>query len=114
MRRLAVDLSERQEQILQLFNYTSWDDFLAALGYGGVSTQTIARRGGALIPDEEGPEPPPALPEKRAPAMIGSPGLRVLRLGNPPPTMAPRSNPGPGDPTLGYRTPAPARAVRRA
>src|SRR5258708_3703884 len=114
MRRLAVDLSERQEQILQLFNYTSWDDFLAALGYGGVSTQTIARRVGAPIQDEEGPEPPPALPEKRAPAMIGSPGMRVLGIGNLLTTMARCCNPVPGDQIVGYVTRARGVTVHRA
>src|SRR4029079_19481082 len=89
MRRLSLDLSERQEQILGIFNYTNWDDFLAALRYGGASTNSIAMTLGALIADEEEPaEPPPPLTAKQAPAALGGPGLRVLGVGNLLTTMA--------------------------
>jgi GTP pyrophosphokinase len=115
MRRLAVDLSERQGQILGLFNYTNWDDFLAALGYGGVSTSSITRKLGALLQEEEAAaEPPPALPEKQAPATLGSPSMRVLGIGNLLTTMARCCNPVPGDQITGYVTRARGVTVHRA
>ncbi len=115
MRRLGLDLSERQDQILQIVNYATWEELLAALGYGGVSTQTIARKLGALIQEEEGPEePPPPLPDKLAPAIIGSPGMKVLGIGNLLTTMARCCNPVPGDQIVGYVTRARGVTVHRA
>lgn len=115
MRRLAVDVSERQEQILQLFNYANWEDFLAALGYGGVSTSSIARRLGALIQEEEAAaEPAPALPQKQPPAALGSPGLRVTGVGNLLTTMARCCHPVPGDQIVGYVTRTRGVTVHRA
>jgi GTP pyrophosphokinase len=115
MRRLGVELSERQDQIMAMFNYTNWDDFLAALGYGGVSTTSIARRLEALIQEEEAAvEPPPALPARPAPATFGGPSLRVLGIGNLLTTMARCCNPVPGDQIVGYVTRARGVTVHRA
>jgi GTP pyrophosphokinase len=115
MRRLAVDLSERQAQILGLFNYSEWDDFLAAVGYGGVSTNTIAFKLGAVLQhEEEATQEPPALPTKQAPAMLGGPGLRVLGVGNLLSTMGRCCNPLPGDQIVGYVTRARGVTVHRA
>ncbi|MGE5595140.1 MAG: RelA/SpoT family protein [Hyphomicrobiales bacterium] len=116
MRRLGVDLSERQDQILQLFNFATLDDFLAALGYGGISTSSIARRLGQLIQEEEAAEeePAPALPQKQAPATIGSPSMRVLGVGNLLTTIARCCNPVPGDQIVGYVTRTRGVTVHRA
>jgi GTP pyrophosphokinase len=115
MRRLALDLSARQEQILSIFNYTNWEDFLAALGYGGVSTNSIAKKLGALIQEEEAAaEPPPQMPAKQAPAMLGGPGLRVLGVGNLLTTIARCCNPVPGDQIVGYVTRTRGVTVHRA
>ncbi len=115
MRRLAVDLGERQETILQLFNSTNLDDFLAALGYGGISTNSIARKLGAFLQEEEAAaEPPPALPEKMAPAQLGGPGLRVLGVGNLLTTMARCCHPVPGDQIVGYVTRTRGVTIHRA
>ena len=115
MRRLGVEISDRQDQLLAMFNYTNWDDFLAALGYGGVSTNSIARRMGALLAEEEAAdEPPPALPAKEAPARLGGPGMRVLGVGNLLTTMARCCNPVPGDQIVGYVTRTRGVTVHRA
>ena len=46
LRRLEpVALRERQDEMLKIFKYDTLDDFLAALGYGGVSTGAHRRRG---------------------------------------------------------------------
>ncbi len=115
MRRLAVDLSERQAQILSLFNYTEWEDFLAAVGYGGVSTNSIATKLGAVLQhEEEATAEPPPLSAKQAPATLGGPGLRVLGIGNMLTTMARCCNPLPGDQIVGYVTRARGVTVHRA
>ncbi len=115
MKRLALDPSERQDEVLKLFSYPNWEDFLAALGYGGVSTATIARKLAARIQEEEAEqEPPPALPAKQAPATLGSPGMRVLGIGNLLTTMARCCNPVPGDQIVGYVTRARGVTVHRA
>jgi guanosine-3',5'-bis(diphosphate) 3'-pyrophosphohydrolase len=113
MRRLALDLSESQGQLLELFNYSNWDDFLAAIGYGGVSTNSIAVKLAALIQEEE-PEAPPPLPGKQEPAMLGGPGMRVLGVGNLLTTIARCCNPVPGDQIVGYVTRARGVTVHRA
>ncbi|HEY4668450.1 MAG TPA: bifunctional (p)ppGpp synthetase/guanosine-3',5'-bis(diphosphate) 3'-pyrophosphohydrolase [Tepidiformaceae bacterium] len=115
MRRLAVDVSERQEQLLSLFNYSNWEDFLAAIGYGAVSTSGIAKKIAALIQEEEAAnEPPPQLPVKQPPAQLGGPGLRVLGVGNLLTTMARCCNPVPGDQIVGYVTRSRGVTVHRA
>jgi GTP pyrophosphokinase len=115
MRRLGLDLSERQEQTLAFFPYPSWEDFLAALGYGGVSTNSIARKFQALIAEEEAvAEVPAPLPEKLAPAALGGPGMRVLGVGNLLTTMARCCNPLPGDQIVGYVTRTRGVTVHRA
>jgi len=115
MRRLAIDLSERHDEILGMFNYTNWEDFLAALGYGGVSTNSIARRLAALIQEEDVvAEPAPAEMPKQAPAPLGGPGLRVLGISNLLTTMARCCNPVPGDQIVGYVTRARGVTVHRA
>lgn len=115
MRRLGLDLSERQAQILQVFPYPSWEDFLAALGYGGVSTNSIARKFQALIAEEEAVDEPPApIPERPAPATLGGPGMRVLGVGNLLTTMARCCNPLPGDQIVGYVTRTRGVTVHRA
>ncbi|MBA4179340.1 MAG: (p)ppGpp synthetase [Anaerolinea sp.] len=115
MRRLGLDLSERQDQILGLFAYANWEDFLAALGYGGVSTNSIARKVGALIQEEEAAaEPPPVLPTKQAPAALGGPGMRVTGVGNLLTTIARCCHPVPGDQIVGYVTRARGVTIHRA
>jgi GTP pyrophosphokinase len=115
MRRLGLELPDRQDQIFAMFAYGTWDDLLAALGYGGISTLTIARKLGVLIQEEEiAVEPPPAMPEKLAPAALGSPSLRVMGIGNLLTTMARCCNPVPGDQILGYVTRARGVTVHRA
>ncbi len=113
LKRLGWDVAERQEQLLQLFNYSNWDDFLAAIGYGGVSTNSIARKVAAVIEREEAEEPP-ELPQKQEPAKLGGPGMRVLGVGNLLTTMARCCNPVPGDQIIGYVTRSRGVTVHRA
>ena len=114
LRRLAFDMSDRQNEIIAMFNYPSDDDFLAAVGYGGVSTATIARRLAALLDEEETAPDPKIFKETRAEPAIGGPGLRVTGVSNMLTTMARCCNPVPGDQIVGYVTRARGVTVHRA
>ncbi len=114
LHRLAIDVSGRHDEILALFNYPNWEDFMAALGYGGVSTTTIARRLGAAIREEDlTPDPKIFAPAKSEPA-IGGPGLKVTGVSNMLTTMARCCSPVPGDQIVGYVTRARGVTVHRA
>jgi GTP pyrophosphokinase len=113
LRRLAVDVNEYKSEILGLYNHQSWDDFLAAVGYGGISTDSLTRRIGALLQEREPPEPIP-LYDGRRQAAPGGPGLRVLGIGNLLTTIARCCNPVPGDQIVGYVTRARGVTVHRA
>jgi GTP pyrophosphokinase len=113
MRRLAVEVNDYKAEILGLYNHQSWDDFLAAVGYGGISTDSLTRRIGALLQEREAPEPIPLYDGKRG-AALGGPGLRVLGIGNLLTTMARCCNPVPGDQIVGYVTRARGITVHRA
>lgn len=113
LRRLSANLDGRHEEVATLFGFEAWDDFLAALGYGGVSTTTLARRISRLLEEEDTEV---ALPEQvpdRAPTQ-GSPGLKVLGVGNLLTTMARCCNPVPGDQIVGYVTRARGVTVHKA
>ncbi len=114
MRRLAIDVSDRQAEILELFNYPTWEDFLAAIGYGGVSTTTLARRLSAIVQDDEvATDSRIFAPAKQEPT-IGGPGLRVTGVSNMLTTMARCCSPVPGDQIVGYVTRARGVTVHRA
>lgn len=113
MRRLAIDINEYRSEILSIYNHQSWDDFLAAVGYGGISTDSLARRISALVQAREEPEPPPTLEGQSARAQ-GGPGLQVLGVGNLLTTMGRCCNPLPGDQIVGYVTRSRGVTVHRA
>lgn len=116
MRRLGQEVSDRLDELVTVFNFTNSEDFLAAIGYGGVSTNSIARRMAAIIAEEEAEEEPvlPELPQKQEPAKLGGPGMRVLGVGNLLTTMARCCNPVPGDQIVGYVTRTRGVTVHRA
>lgn len=113
IKRLGVDLSDRLSEIIALFGYTNAEDFYAAVGYGGVSTTSLARKLGTMFQgEEEAPLPPlPATPPRQA---TGGPGMRVLGVGNLLTTMARCCNPVPGDEIIGYVTRARGVSIHRA
>lgn len=113
MKRLGVDVNEWQDEIREMFSYSSWEDLLAAIGYGAVSTTTIARKLEPLI-ETTAPEEV-TLPQPVNPApTLGSPGLRVMGIGNLLTTMARCCHPVPGDQIVGYVTRARGVTVHRA
>ncbi len=113
LRRLGVDLDGRLPDVMAVFGFSTPDDFYAAVGYGGVSTTSLARKLGAMFEDEDDlslPEAPPG-PQKET---LGGPGMRVLGVGNLLTTLARCCNPVPGDEIVGYVTRARGVTVHRA
>jgi len=101
LRRLNLVLSECQDDVLKIFKYDNLDDFLAALGYGGVSTAHIATRLAPLIHREE----EVALPTMDGVAApVTSHTVQVLGTGDLLTTIARCCNPVPGDAIIGFVT----------
>ncbi|MFC1945946.1 RelA/SpoT family protein [Chloroflexota bacterium] len=89
---------ERQE-LSGKFGYTSLDDFLAAIGYGGVTTRQIANKLAAEQLSEK--EMPVITAPTHAPSTTG---VRVLGTGNLATHLANCCRPVPGDRIIGYIT----------
>jgi guanosine-3',5'-bis(diphosphate) 3'-pyrophosphohydrolase len=96
MRRLGVKLTEREE-LAKLFKYDSADDFLAAIGYGGISTHQIASKLSTQ------PEPPKTITGITLPKQTVS-AVRVLGVGDMLTNLAQCCHPVPGDDIIGYIT----------
>lgn len=96
LRHLGIRLGEREE-LARLFKYDNLDDFLFAVGYGGVSTQQIAMK---LAAQEE---PPKAVAEV-APVKPSSSAIKVLGVGAMLTRVAQCCHPLPGDGVVGYVT----------
>jgi guanosine-3',5'-bis(diphosphate) 3'-pyrophosphohydrolase len=95
LRHLGIQI-ERQT-LADLFNYSSLDDFLAAIGNGSVTAHQIALK---LAAREEKPEMPATVaPQKQAPSAV-----QVLGVGNLVTNLARCCNPVPGDRIIGYVT----------
>ena len=94
MKRLGIKLSER-EKLAKLFKYDSLDDFLVAIGYGGITTHQIALK---LAAQQEQPraEVTPAKPPLSA--------IQVLGIGDLFTHLAQCCRPVPGDKIIGYVT----------
>jgi guanosine-3',5'-bis(diphosphate) 3'-pyrophosphohydrolase len=95
LRHLGIQI-ERQ-QLADMFNYSNPDDFLAAIGYGGVTTHQIALK---LAAREEKPGPVAGItPPKVTPSVV-----RVLGVGDLVTNLARCCHPVPGDRIIGYIT----------
>jgi len=96
MRRLGIRLTEREE-LAKLLNYESVDDFLAAIGYGGVSTHQIA----AKLTVQ--PETPRVVSGVALPQQAVS-SIKVLGVGDMLAHLSQCCRPVPGDDIIGYVT----------
>jgi guanosine-3',5'-bis(diphosphate) 3'-pyrophosphohydrolase len=95
MRHLGIKHGEREE-LAKLFKYDSLDDFLAAIGYGGISTHQIALKLSAQQPLPAKVEVTPPKPPESAIQVLGVEDL-VTHL-------ARCCHPVPGDRIIGYVT----------
>lgn len=97
LKRLGITLPNIEETA-DLFNYENADDFLAAIGYGGITPHQLALKL-ALEPEEI---PPVAkVPPSRRTAVAG---IEVLGVGDLLTRLASCCQPLPGDPIIGYIT----------
>ncbi|HEX5419474.1 MAG TPA: bifunctional (p)ppGpp synthetase/guanosine-3',5'-bis(diphosphate) 3'-pyrophosphohydrolase [Gammaproteobacteria bacterium] len=103
LRRMNLSWAECQDEVLKIFKYDTTDDFLAALGYGGVTSAAIPMRLAPLIHKEE--DATPELPATQGPApRIYSSTVQVLGTGDLLTQIARCCNPVPGDRIIGYVT----------
>ena len=96
LRRLNIRLSEREE-LTKLFKYDSLDDFLAAVGYGGISTQQIASK---LAAQQEQPQ----VKTEAAPPKQPVSAIKVLGVENMLTRLGQCCHPVPGEKIIGYIT----------
>jgi len=95
LRHLGIQI-ERQ-MLAELFNYSNSDDFLAAIGYGGITAHQVALK---LAAQEEKPKGVAAVtPPKLAPSAV-----QVLGVGDLVTNLAQCCHPVPGDKIIGYIT----------
>jgi len=106
MRRLGLKMGSREE-IARMFSYENVDDFLAAIGYGGVSQHQIAMK---LVSQQEAPKQA----VEQAPVKKTTSSVRVLGAGNMLTSLAFCCNPVPGDAIIGYITRNKGVTVHRA
>jgi len=96
LRRLGIKLSEREE-LAKLFKYDSLDDFLAAIGYGGVTTHQVALK---LAAQQERPKGVAGVALPKPPVSA----VQVLGVGGMVTQLAQCCHPVPGDKIVGYIT----------
>ena len=107
LKRLGItELS--YEAIAKRFDYDKVEDFLAAIGYGDITTQQIAGR----VVSNESPER--AIPIEVIPRRPSPTGVRVRGVGDLLTTLARCCNPVPGDEITGYITRGRGVTVHRA
>ncbi len=95
LRHLGVIIE--REELAALCNYSNVEDFLAAIGYGGISTHQIAIK---LAAQQEAPKViPEVAPRKPVPSTV-----HVLGVGNLVTHLAQCCQPVPGDKIIGYIT----------
>jgi guanosine-3',5'-bis(diphosphate) 3'-pyrophosphohydrolase len=95
LRQLGITIE--REELAESFNFSNVEDFLAAIGYGGISTHQIALK---LAAKEEAPKTiPEAAPHKPVPSAV-----QVLGVGNLVTHLAQCCHPVPGDKIIGYIT----------
>ena len=95
LRHLGITIE--REELAELFNYSNSDDFLAAIGYGGITTHQIAVKLAAQR------EPPKVTVEVTPPKPV-PPAVQVLGVGNLVTHLAQCCHPVPGDRVIGYIT----------
>ncbi len=97
LKRLDITITNIEETA-HLFNYESADDFLAAIGYGGITPHQLALK--LAIEPEEIPAITKTVRRKKTTAA----GIQVLGVGDLLTQLGRCCNPLPGDPIIGYIT----------
>ncbi len=105
LKHLGIALSNREE-LAHFFKFENVDDFLAAIGYGDLSVQTITLR---LAQERE----PPRIVSETSARPSGN-GVQVLGVGDLLTNVAGCCHPVPGDAIVGYVTRGHGITVHRA
>ena len=101
LRRLGLSLADCQDLLLRSFKFEEMDEFLAALGYGGISLHQIATKLAPLVQPQAGIEELAIAAPQRA---VYTTDVEVLGSGDLLTQLARCCNPVPGDPIVGYVT----------
>ena len=107
MRRLSIELSEHKEELIKSYKGRSWDDLLAAIGYGDISVESVSHKITLLVHENElGDGSNWKIPISKKIDVVdeGSHNLRVLGQEGLETRIASCCNPVPGDHVLGYIT----------
>jgi GTP pyrophosphokinase len=99
VKRLGITLPNNEETA-QLFGCETYDDFLAAIGYGGITLYQIALK----LATEAEPEEPPVVTRAQTVAKTTGATIEVLGVGDLLTHLANCCNPLPGDDIIGYIT----------
>jgi GTP diphosphokinase / guanosine-3',5'-bis(diphosphate) 3'-diphosphatase len=103
LRRLSLD-NVSYEQVVGLFSkYNKVDDFLAAIGYGGVTSASIVSRL-ADLQDSVSPEEPLVSSLVTSAGTTAAPEMTVMGVGDLLVNLATCCKPVPGDDIIGYVT----------
>ncbi|MFC1937057.1 RelA/SpoT family protein [Chloroflexota bacterium] len=98
LKRLGVKIE--REELARLFKYDSVEDFLAAIGYGGISTHQIASKLAAQQEQQELPKTDTVFMPPRQPTSA----IKVLGVGDMLTHLSQCCHPVPGDRIIGYIT----------
>ncbi|MFC1893857.1 RelA/SpoT family protein [Chloroflexota bacterium] len=104
LQHLGIKMGQ-QEALAKLFKYDSLDDFLAAIGYGGITLHQVAIK---LAAQQEEPRTPTVIPRK-----LPASAVQVLGVGDLLTHLARCCHPVPGDEIIGYVTRSRGVAIHR-
>jgi GTP pyrophosphokinase len=96
LKQLGLKFTDR-EKLAKFFKYSSVEDFLAAIGYGGISVHHIALR---LAAHQEQPRPVSSTAQPKLPTST----IQVMGVGELLTNLAGCCHPVPGDDIVGYVT----------
>lgn len=102
LKRLSVD--QPFELVAHICGFEELEDFLAAIGYGDVTSQTIAQRVIEHERSQQSQEEPEQLLTQTPPRTVSIEGVQVAGLDGVLAHAARCCNPVPGDPIVGYVT----------
>jgi len=111
LRRLGVNLAEKQQELLRLFHQDSADDLFAKIGCGDLGTHQIASRLASVMEARQEPILPPPVPSMQR---VVASNIQVLGQDDLLTSMARCCTPVPGDEITGYVTRSRGVTIHRA
>ena len=111
LRRLGVNLAEKQQELLRLFHQDSADDLFAKIGCGDLGTHQIASRLASVMEARREPILPPPVPSMQR---VVASNIQVLGQDDLLTSMARCCTPVPGDEITGYVTRSRGVTIHRA